>query len=163
MCVDLVRVHYQPEGGSPMMYTVGSTTVVTGATLPNLQCSKEYSIWVYARGGLNDARSTPKMIYLPARGSYMNSSLSYILLQFLPLYYCIPAPPTPTAVTAWFASTSTVRVTWQWTSSGLAPDCFNTTTVNYHPEGGSEFFLQLSNPLATAAALIGLQCNTSYF
>ena len=79
MCVDLVRVHYLPEEGSQRMYTVGSTTVSTGATLPNLQCSKVYSIWVYARGGLNDARSAPRMIYLPARGSYMNSNLSYIL------------------------------------------------------------------------------------
>ena len=163
MCVNLVRVHYQPEGGSRMMYTVG-TTAVTSATLPNLQCNTEYTIWIYARGGLNDATtwSTLRMIYLPARGSYMNSNLSYILLYFVPLYYHTPAPPTPTGVTAWFASTSSVRVAWQWTSSGPAPDCFNTTTVIYHPEGGSESSLQLSDPTATGATLTHLQCNTSY-
>ena len=53
-------------------------------------------------------------------------------------------------------------VTWQWTSSGPAPDCFNTTTVTYRPEGGGESFLQLSNPAATEAILTGLQCNTNY-
>ena len=57
---------------------------------------------------------------------------------------------------------STVRVTWQWTSSDSAPDCFNTTSVIYHPEGGTESFLQLSDPAATEAALIDLQCRTSY-
>ena len=29
MCVDLVRVHYQPEGGSLMMYTVDNTTATS--------------------------------------------------------------------------------------------------------------------------------------
>ena len=57
---------------------------------------------------------------------------------------------------------STVRVAWQWTSSDQAPNCFNTTTVTYHPEGGGESFLQLSDPAATAATLTGLQCNTNY-
>ena len=77
MCADLVRVHYQPEGGSLMMYTVNNTTA-TSATLPNLpgkkksrlipagasggnvqgstvclccQCDTEYTIWFVARGG----------------------------------------------------------------------------------------------------------------
>ena len=73
-----------------------------------------------------------------------------------------PAPPTPTEVTAQFVSTSTVRVAWQWTSSGPAPNCFNTTTVTYRPEGGSESSLQLSNPGATETTLTGLQNNTCY-
>ena len=79
------------------------------------------------------------------------------------LYHCTtPAPPTPTGVTAQFTNASTVGVTWQWTSSGPAPNCFNTTTVTYHPEGGNESSLQLSDPAATGATLTGLQCNTSY-
>ena len=69
-----------------------------------------------------------------------------------------PAPPTPTEVTA----ASTVRVTWQWMSSDQAPNCFNTTTVTYHPEGGGELSLQLSNPAATEATLTDLQCSTNY-
>ena len=79
-CVNLVRVYYQPEGGFVMMYRVGSTTATTSATLPNLQCNKVYSIWVYAGGGLNDARSAPTMFYLPARGGYMLCNLLYSLL-----------------------------------------------------------------------------------
>ena len=57
---------------------------------------------------------------------------------------------------------SSVRVTWQWTTSGSAPNCFNTTTVTYHPEGGGESSLQLSDPAATEATLTDLQCNTNY-
>ena len=72
------------------------------------------------------------------------------------------APPTPTEVTALVTNVSTVRVTWQWTSSDPAPDCFNTTSVTYHPEGGSELSLQLSDPAATEATLTDLQCSTSY-
>ena len=67
MCVDLVRVHYHPEGGSLIMYTVDNTTA-TSATLPNLQCITEYTVWVYASGGLNDHRSDPIITSLPARG-----------------------------------------------------------------------------------------------
>ena len=70
LCVDLVRVDYQPEGGSLMMYTVSNTTA-TSATLPNLQCDTEYTIWVYARGGQIDSRSTPRVVSLPARGGYI--------------------------------------------------------------------------------------------
>ena len=79
------------------------------------------------------------------------------------LYYCTtPAPPTPTEVTAQFTGPSTVRVEWQWTSSGSAPNCFNTTIVTYHPEGGGESSLQLSDPAATEATLADLLCNTNY-
>ena len=73
-----------------------------------------------------------------------------------------PAPPTPTEFTAQFTSASTVRITWQWTSSDPAPDCFNTTTVTYYPEGGGKLSLKLSDPAATEATLTDLQCNTSY-
>ena len=34
--------------------------------------------------------------------------------------------------------------------------------MTYRPEGGSESSLQLSDPAATEATLIGLQCNTNY-
>ena len=68
----------------------------------------------------------------------------------------------PTEVTAQFTNTSTVRVTWQWTSSGPAPDCFNSTTVTYHPEGRRKSSQQLSDPAATEATLTDLQCNTTY-
>ena len=57
---------------------------------------------------------------------------------------------------------SSVRVAWQWTSSGPAPNCFNTTRVTYHPEGGSESSLQLRDPAATETILTGLQSNTRY-
>ena len=73
-----------------------------------------------------------------------------------------PAPPTPTEVTAQFTSASTVRITWQWTSSDPAPDCFNTTAVTYYPEGGGKLSLKLSDPAATEATLTDLQCNTNY-
>ena len=57
---------------------------------------------------------------------------------------------------------SSVRVAWQWTSSGPAPSCFNTTRVTYHPEGGGESSLQLRDPAATETILTGLQSNTCY-
>ena len=65
--LDLVRVDYQPEGGSLMMYTVDSTTS-TSATLPNLQCNTKYTIWVHVRGSQINKTSVPKKVYLPARG-----------------------------------------------------------------------------------------------
>ena len=66
-CVDLVRVHYQPQRGSLMMYTVNNTTA-TSATLPNLQCNTDYTIWVYASGGKTGTTSVHRMVFLPARG-----------------------------------------------------------------------------------------------
>ena len=82
------------------------------------------------------------------------------------LYVCntvsSPGPPIPTNVTAQLINASSFRVAWQWTSSGPAPDCFNTTTVTYHPEGGSESSLHLSDPEATEATLTDFQCNTNY-
>ena len=73
-----------------------------------------------------------------------------------------PAPPTPTEVTAEVMNASSVRVTWQWTNSGPAPSCFNTTHVTYHSEGGGEASLQLRNPATTEITLTGLRCNTCY-
>ena len=67
LCVDFIRVDYQPEGGSLMRHTASNTTA-TSATLPNLQCNTEYTIWVYARGGQIDSRSDPIMVSLPLRG-----------------------------------------------------------------------------------------------
>ena len=70
MCIDLVRVHYQPEGGSLMMYTVDNTTA-TSTTLPNLQCNTKYTVWVQARGGQINRTSAPIMVSLPARGMHI--------------------------------------------------------------------------------------------
>ena len=53
---------------------------------------------------------------------------------------------------------SSARLTWQWTSSGPTPSCFNTT----HPEGGGESSLQLRDPAANETILTGLQSNTCY-
>ena len=76
--LDVVRVHYQPEGGSLMMYTVDNTTS-TSATLPNLQCNTKYTVWVYASGGQINTRSVPRMVSLPARGMYPKC---HFLIQF---------------------------------------------------------------------------------
>ena len=57
---------------------------------------------------------------------------------------------------------SSVQVIWQWSSSGPAPNCFNTTSVTYHPEGGGESSLQLSDPAANETTLTDLQCSINY-
>ena len=90
LCFDLVRVDYQPEGGSLMMYTVNNTTA-TSATLPSLQCNTEYTIWVYARSGLNDKRSTPMMVSLPTRGVLQKVENYSVLPKFTPLQ-SLPLP-----------------------------------------------------------------------
>ena len=74
MHINLVRVDYQPEGGSLMMYAVGNTT--TSATLANLQCNTEYTVSVQARGGQINRTSTPRMVSLPPRGMCRLRSLS---------------------------------------------------------------------------------------
>ena len=89
----------------------------------------------------------------------------FLIFETLPLTFLWDtpsAPPTPSEVTALVTNVSTVGVTWQWTSSGSAPDCFNTTTVIYYPDGRDELFLQLSDPAATEATLTDLQCSTNY-
>ena len=112
------------------------------------------------------------IVSLPERGTY----IAYMTFIDFTIYFttlCItPAPPTPTGVTARLISASSVRVAWQWNSSGPAPHCFNTTTVTYRPEGGGESSLQLSDPTATEvtlsdpaateATLTDLRCNTNY-
>ena len=67
MCLDGVRVDYQPEGGSQMMYTLDSATA-TSATLSNLPCITPYTISVRAEGGMTAIRSLPRVVSLPARG-----------------------------------------------------------------------------------------------
>ena len=89
LCVDLVRVDYQPEGGSLMMYTVNNTTA-TSATLLNLQCDTEYTTWIYTRSGLNDTRSTPRMVSLPMRGGYIQKFFS-LIFQLTVLYRHSPS------------------------------------------------------------------------
>ena len=81
MCVDLVRVDYQPQGGSLMMHTVNNTTA-TSATLPNLQCNTEYTIWVYVESGGNETgnMSASRMVFIPARGMYIYIYI-YIYIQ----------------------------------------------------------------------------------
>jgi len=68
VCLDSVRVDYQPEGGSLMMYTVDSATAAS-ATLSNLQCNTQYNISVYAQGGRIGNRSVNRVVSLPARGT----------------------------------------------------------------------------------------------
>ena len=67
--LDLVRVHYQPKGGSVKMYTVDNTTA-TGSTLSNIQCDTKYTVWVYVESGSNEPgnMSVPRMVSIPARG-----------------------------------------------------------------------------------------------
>ena len=67
-CLDSVRVDYQPEGGSQMMYTVDSATA-TSATLSKLLCNTQYTISVYASGGRTGMRSLTIKVSLPARGT----------------------------------------------------------------------------------------------
>lgn len=64
MCIDSVRVNYQTEGSSLMMYTVYGAT--TSVTLSNLQCNTQYNISVHAGGG---RLSDTTMASLPARGT----------------------------------------------------------------------------------------------
>ena len=69
ICVDLIRVHYQPQGGSLMNHTVGNSTPTTSAILPNLQCDTNYTIWVEAIGGqISRWSQHSAMFYLPAKG-----------------------------------------------------------------------------------------------
>ena len=73
ICLDSVRVDYQPEGGSLMMYPVDSATA-TNAALSNLQCNTQYTISVYAEGGRTSNRSATTVVSLPARGIIYSNS-----------------------------------------------------------------------------------------
>ena len=93
MCVDLVNitVHYRPEGGSLMMYTVDNTTV-TSATLPNLQCNTQYTVWVYVASGRSHVTgntNASRMVSLPARGTYIMYVTFYTV--YYTLYYSSPS------------------------------------------------------------------------
>ena len=75
--LDLVRVRYQPEGGSLMMYTVDTTTA-TSTTLPNLQCNTKYTIWVnFVQSGMGTT-NVSRMVSLPARGMCMTFSCDFL-------------------------------------------------------------------------------------
>jgi len=71
-------------------------------------------------------------------------------------------PPTPIEVNILKINASSVTVVWRWNNSGPALNCFNTTTVTYHHEGGGESSQELSDPAATETILTGLQCNATY-
>ena len=90
MCLDLLRVHYQPEGGSLMMHTVDNTTA-TSATLSNLQCNAKYTVWVYVASAshMNGNMSAPRMVSLPARGTYIMYVKFTVL--YTTLYYSSPS------------------------------------------------------------------------
>ena len=84
MCVDLVKVFYQPEGGPLMRYTVDSTTATSATLPPNLQCNTEYIIWVYVRGGQTATRSVSRRVSLPGRGMHILDTF-HPRLQFMTL------------------------------------------------------------------------------
>ena len=67
LCFHSVRVDYQPEGGSLMMYAVDNATA-TSATLSNLPCNTQYNITVVAEGGTTGVSSLTTVVSLPARG-----------------------------------------------------------------------------------------------
>ena len=75
--INHVRVDYQPEGGSLVMQTVNNTAV-TSAILANLQCNTRYTIWIHAIGRVNDTRSDPGIVSLPARGMDTLHSMHFI-------------------------------------------------------------------------------------
>ena len=73
-----------------MMYTVDNTTA-TGATLPNLLCNTEYTVWVHASGGLNNSRSVPRMVYL--KEVCLCCITCHTVTVFVPLYHHSPSHP----------------------------------------------------------------------
>ena len=71
-CFNTTRVTYRPEGGGESSLQL-SDPAATEATLTDLQCSTSYTISVHTNSGSTDTRSTPRTIYLPARGIYNTS------------------------------------------------------------------------------------------
>ena len=93
-CVDLVRVHYQPEGDSLMMYTMDNTAA-TNATLPNLQCNTKYTVWVHVESGsyMIGNTSAPRKVSLATKGKnvvYMTFHMIYYTLQHSVLIQPLP-------------------------------------------------------------------------
>ena len=147
-----------------MMYTGDNTTCSNNQchlSQPSVLHKVHHLGLCYIVELVEDLLQARTSVSLQARGVYWSCNL-WLLLSVICLYYATPAPPTPTDVTAQLTSTTSVRVIWQWTSSDTAPNCFNTTTLTYRPDGGGESSLQLSDPAATEAILTDLQCNTSY-
>ena len=153
---------YLPQQGIPQCACTFVHIIYFGSRI----IQSYYTFWVYVASGnhMTGDMSVPRMVSLAARGIHTSCmKLNFLCSLLATLCTCITsAPPTPTEVTTWFVSASSVRVTWQWTSSGPAPDCFNTTTVTYHPEDGSESSLQLSDPGANETILTDLQNNKCY-
>ena len=90
--VDLLQVHYQPEGGFLMRYTVDNTTA-TSATLPNLQCNTKYTIWLYvaSRSHMASNMSAPTMVSLVARGTYV-VYMAFLMICYRPYAIDITIP-----------------------------------------------------------------------
>ena len=141
------------------MYTVSNTTA-TSATLSNLQCNTKYTIWVYARGGqINRTR----LLVLPEQFLYQHKVCICTLQQsklctpfiHITLYHLSPSHSHwgHCSVHKCLKCQGSI---WQWTSSGPAPNCFNTTNVTYCPEGGGESSQELSDPAATETTLTEL-------
>ena len=103
LCLDSVRVDYQPEGVFRLMtYTVNSATA-TSATLSNLQCNTQYTISVYAEGSRTGNRSVIRVVFLPARGSVALILTTYIWCTLV-THYCIPLQPLPLPLKSKFRS-----------------------------------------------------------
>ena len=133
------------------MYTV-DITAATSATLTNLQCN---TIRIHHLGSEWNGYKCFQ--------NGLSTSKRYVLVM-QPVYCAIPPKPLPLPPMLLLSSQApqVLGVTWQWSSSGSASRCFNTTSVTYRPGGGGESSLQLSDPAATEATLTDLQCNTNY-
>ena len=91
MCLDNVRVDYQPEGGSQMMYTVDNATA-TSATFSNLQCNTQYTISVYASGSGIGTRSVTTVVSLQ-RGIVVTSIIFVTILGISHTINYYPSSP----------------------------------------------------------------------
>ena len=83
--LDLLTVRYRPDGGSQMMYMIATTvvtTAITNVTLPNLQCSTKYTIWVYYDLSGTGHTSVSRLVSLPARGTCMHYLFKLSLIEF---------------------------------------------------------------------------------
>ena len=145
------RFLYQQEVGTNSKYFRASFHVINSHEMTSWS-RESWSCGDWSRE--NWSRDTESTLILSV---YYTLKHSYCTLK-----HTIPAPPTPTEVTTQVMDSSSVRVSWRWTSSAPAPTCFNTTFVTYHPEGGDESSVQLRDPSETEAILTDLQCLTNY-